>query len=150
MLPCVRSVIDHRWRQNVVKTKKWHTSGRRVCHCCFDVLCDLLLNIPTATWNLFVLYDDQKGKRPIHIPASNRLTFSGAPNGNFRENICSEDDLRSRIFGAFVVKFLACLPLLDFRTSTKWYNYPFLTDFDPKKGHLEFSGAFSWLKFSRR
>ena len=39
---------------------------------------------------------------------------SGAPNGNFRENICSDDDLRSRIFGAFVVKFLACLPLLGF------------------------------------
>ena len=38
----------------------------------------------------------------------------GAPNDNFRENICSEDDLRSRIFGAFVVKFLACLPLLGF------------------------------------
>ena len=37
---------------------------------------------------------------------------TGAPNGNFRENICSEDDLRSRIFGAFVVKFLACPPLL--------------------------------------
>ena len=28
-----------------------------------------------------------------------------------QENICSEDDLRSRIFGTFVVKFLACLPL---------------------------------------
>ena len=40
------------------------------------------------------------------IPAGG---YSGAPNGNFRENICSEDDLRSRIFGAFVVKFLACL-----------------------------------------
>ena len=39
---------------------------------------------------------------------------TGAPNGNFQENICSEDDLRSRIFGAFVVKFLACLPLLGF------------------------------------
>ena len=39
---------------------------------------------------------------------------TGAPNGNFRENICSEDDLRSRIFGAFVVKFLACLPFLGF------------------------------------
>ena len=26
MLPCVCSVIDHRWRQNVVRTKKWHTS----------------------------------------------------------------------------------------------------------------------------
>ena len=25
MLPCVFSVIDHRWRQNVVRTKKWHT-----------------------------------------------------------------------------------------------------------------------------
>ena len=51
---------------------------------------------------------------------SERRTFSfslrstGAPNHNFRENICSEDDLRSRIFGAFVVKFLACLPLLGF------------------------------------
>ena len=26
MLPCVCSVIDYRWRQNVVKTKKWHKS----------------------------------------------------------------------------------------------------------------------------
>ena len=26
----------------------------------FDVFCDLLLNRPTATWNLFVLYNDQK------------------------------------------------------------------------------------------
>ena len=32
----------------------------------------------------------------------------------YSENICSEDDLRSRIFGIFVVKFLACLPLLGF------------------------------------
>ena len=32
----------------------------------------------------------------------------------FSENICSEDDLTSRIFGTFVVKFLACLPLLGF------------------------------------
>ena len=39
---------------------------------------------------------------------------SGAPNDNFRKNICSEDDLRSRIFGTFVVKFFACMPLLGF------------------------------------
>ena len=39
---------------------------------------------------------------------------SGAPNDNFRKNICSEDDLRSRIFEIFVVKFLACLLLLGF------------------------------------
>ena len=32
----------------------------------------------------------------------------------FLENICSEDDLRSRIFGTFSVKFLARLPLLGF------------------------------------
>ena len=35
---------------------------------------------------------------------------TGAPNGQFSENICSEDDLRSRIFGTFVVKFLLACP----------------------------------------
>ena len=35
----------------------------------------------------------------------------------FSENICSEDDLRSRILGTCVVKFLACLPLLGFLNS---------------------------------
>ena len=44
----------------------------------------------------------------------NPAYLTGAPNGNFRENICSEDDLRTRIFGIFVVKFLAFLPLLGF------------------------------------
>ena len=39
---------------------------------------------------------------------------SGAPNDNFQKTICSEDDLRSRIFRTFVVKFLACLLLLVF------------------------------------
>ena len=29
----------------------------------FEVFCDLLPNRPTATWNLFVLYDDQKRKK---------------------------------------------------------------------------------------
>ena len=32
----------------------------------------------------------------------------------FSENICSEDNLRSRIFGTVVVKFLACLPAPGF------------------------------------
>ena len=40
MLPCVCSVIDHRWRQNVVRTKKWHTRRSRVCPLClFLSLC---------------------------------------------------------------------------------------------------------------
>ena len=30
--PCVCSVTDHRWRQNVVRTKKWHTRRSRVSH----------------------------------------------------------------------------------------------------------------------
>ena len=37
----------------------------------------------------------------------------------FSENICSEDDLRSRIFGPFVVKFVACLPFLGFLKTSK-------------------------------
>ena len=32
----------------------------------------------------------------------------------FSENICAEDDLRSRIFGTFVLKFAAGLPLVGF------------------------------------
>ena len=37
----------------------------------------------------------------------------------FSGNIFSEDDLRSRIFGTFVVKFLACLRLLGFSNPPK-------------------------------
>ena len=56
---------------------------------------------------------------------------SGAPNANFRENICSEDDLRSRIFGTFVVKFLACLPLLGFSNIYKMVKLPIFNGFWP-------------------
>ena len=48
----------------------------------------------------------RNARRPVfqHVPkpAWSPLII-GAPNDNFRENICSEDDLRSRIFGTFVV-----------------------------------------------
>ena len=44
---------------------------------------------------------------------STPLTRQGT-HRQFSENICSKDNLRSRIFGAFAVKFLACLPLLGF------------------------------------
>ena len=40
-------------------------------------------------------------------------SIRGTPR-QLSENICSEDDFRSRIFGAFVVKFLGRLPLLGF------------------------------------
>ena len=57
MLACVCSVIDHRRRQNAVRTSVTHSATPRVppfsflAH--FDVICDLLLNRRTATWNLF-------------------------------------------------------------------------------------------------
>ena len=59
-LPCVCSVIDRRGRQNVVRTSLTHSAAPRVPlflflpH--FEVICDLLLNRRTATWNLFVNY----------------------------------------------------------------------------------------------
>ena len=56
--PCACSVIDHRRRQNVVRTTVTHSA---IVSCAtflslphFDVICDLLLNRRTATWNLFV------------------------------------------------------------------------------------------------
>ena len=68
------------------------------------------------------------------------------------ENICSEDNLRSRIFGAFVVKCLACLPLLGIfePPPPKWYDCPFLTDFYPKMVFSNFRETFFWLEFSKR
>ena len=50
----------------------------------------------------------------IEINSTEPQAITGAPNDNFRKNICSEDDLRSRIFETFVVKLLAWLPLLGF------------------------------------
>ena len=52
-------------------------------------------------------------RRQISEPSNHLRLISVTLRGTqrqFSENICSEDDLRSRIFGTFVVKFLACLP----------------------------------------
>ena len=61
ILSNVCSVMDHRWSQNVVRTKQvTHEAQPSMLvmfspH--FDVVCDLLLCRSTATWNPFVLYD---------------------------------------------------------------------------------------------
>ena len=54
-LPCVCSVIDHRRRQNVVRTALTH-SPNGLCATYlllpqFEVICNLLLNRCTSTWN---------------------------------------------------------------------------------------------------
>ena len=71
MLPCVCSVIDHRRRQNVVRTSVTHSA---IAWCAtflllphFDVICDLLLNRRTATCNLFGNYCIYRGS---HISPS--------------------------------------------------------------------------------
>ena len=64
MLPCVCSVLDHRWRQNVVSTKKWHTRRSWVCHwSSYHILTSSVIYYwirRMATWNLFVLYNNEK------------------------------------------------------------------------------------------
>jgi len=50
--------------------------------------------------------------KPQHIYMVHQITQLINIRGTqrqFSENICSEDDLTSRIFGTFVVKFIACL-----------------------------------------
>ena len=72
-----------------------------------DVLRDLLLNRPKPTWNLFVLYNDQKRKKPdTHtcLPCEQKLHFRGmswraksslsyfshaSSSGWYRENVAS-------------------------------------------------------------
>ena len=75
-------------------------------------------NYSSATSEILhlLLGDDYKQQRNKvnYVAKAQRfenVLLLGEPNDNFQENICSEDDLRSRIFGTFVVKFLACLPL---------------------------------------
>ena len=62
----------------------------------------------------------------VENPRRNRGT-----QRQFSENICSEDDSRSRIFGTFVVKFLACLPLLGFSNIWKMVKFPIFNGFLP-------------------
>ena len=58
MLPCVCSVIDHRRRQNVVRTSVTRSAIASCVIYVFlqyvNIICDLFLNRRTATWNLFV------------------------------------------------------------------------------------------------
>ena len=52
-------------------------------------------------------------KNKVHYYITQMRFYRGTQR-QFSEYICLEDDLRSRIFGTFVVKFLACLLLLRF------------------------------------
>ena len=67
-----------------------------------------------SSWKITMpLYNSSE----VFVPAKQYGNTIRGTQHQFSGNICSEDDLRSRIFGTFVVKFLACLPLLGFSNS---------------------------------
>ena len=57
----------------------------------------------TKPWSRMQSLSESRGGSKVTKPI-----FSNSIKRYFRRNICSEDYLRSRIFGTFVVKFLAC------------------------------------------
>ena len=56
---------------------------------------------------------------PTQCLSRPQVALDSGTQRQFSENICSEDDLRSRIFGTFVVKFLAYEPVLGFSNILK-------------------------------
>jgi len=73
MLPCICPLIDHRGHQNVVRTSVTHSA---IASCAtflflphFDVICDLLKDRCTTTWNLFVKYRIYLNKRTLWTPS---------------------------------------------------------------------------------
>ena len=79
---------------------------------------EMIQRIPPCERNFLYLLLD-RGREKDALPKL-RQSFEVAAartrgiQRQFSENICLKDDLKSRIFGTFVVKFLACLPLLGF------------------------------------
>ena len=63
MLPCVCSVIDHRWRQNVVRTKKWHTRRSRGGHWWMNEWMNVYLYTAHITSYLMAVYNSLERDR---------------------------------------------------------------------------------------
>ena len=93
------------------------------CICCFYAVVVLFLLRETCDFSA-ILSCSTKTTQPsqllsIFLASCYTLTsfckHPGSVRGTqsqFLENSCSEDDMRSRIFRTFFVKFVACLPLL--------------------------------------
>ena len=110
------------------------------CKALFKQNCDRRHGLETATKesrNGDKVNDRRYGRLKLHsnkAKCKQNGKILRSTQRHFSENICSEDDLRSRIFRKFFLKFLACLPASPriFEHLKKWYNCPFLTDFYPK------------------
>ena len=62
--------------------------------------------VATVSLDKILLFTDLNKENLVSSGTSIRTVIRGTQR-QFSENICSEDDLRSRIFGTFAVKFLA-------------------------------------------
>ena len=132
----LRALIEKFWDRNVYKVWEWRDCyywrlfgfvtfvisiiiivlllvlfGRVDIFIPFSVLCVIAFHkvYVAMLWRLCIFSKFCKGE----------YWYYRGTQRQFSENICSEDDLRSRIFGTFVVKFLACLPLLGFSSIWK-------------------------------
>ena len=100
MLPCVFSVVDHRRRQNVARTSVIYSA---IASCAtflflphFDVICDLLLNRRTATWNLFVKFIIAKNKLMSVFNTSALLAIDHEFRHNIVKVVCRSTRLSPR------------------------------------------------------
>ena len=83
--------------------KKKRTAKRLCVTSMTDCMCCYILH-------LILLCSDLLQKDLLQAMQHLAAIVSGAPNENFRKNICSEDDLRSRIFGTLFCCKISCLP----------------------------------------
>ena len=86
----------------------------------FDVLCDLLLNRPTATWNLFVLYNNQKGKT-TGLPRIAWLFEDLCPFRSFRSHKRYFSSLLLLFFFIFLVERFSTPSLVERRIIAKTF-----------------------------
>ena len=116
--------ITSRWRNRLIRQQLKYLLLLKeliVISRCLEVITVSLREITETSRKVRFCVPNLVPKLVHNFLAIFHSTNSGAPNDNFRKNICSEDDLRSRIFGTFVVKFLACLPLFSLGAPA---NYP--------------------------
>ena len=110
MLPCVCSVIDHRRRQNAVKTSVTHSA---IASCAtllflphFHVICNLLVNRHRATWNLFVNQILKRLRFTLYALRIRRWPFASQYGTRFSEYWTMLADWTTIVNKTFTVFFL--------------------------------------------
>ena len=108
MVPCVCWVIDHKRRQNVVRTSVTSSGATFLFLPHFDVTCDLLLNRCMETRNLFVKFITAQSRDhdPHHlIPKNGREGERGQRwkmirllNGNISGERQEEEKIQMRVY----------------------------------------------------